>query len=108
MYTACETVLSLIIDGDPPNADYERQEFRSNVIRNERITELRRRICYNQTIYDDYILEETEYVGLTLEVQDLVEEGGPTTVRTEVDIEHTAIRIIDDDSKLYLRDVCGW
>ena len=74
--------------------------FGFNEIRHERITELRRRICYNQSIFDDEHLEATEYAGLTLEVQDLVALGGPTTVDTvEVDIQHTAIRIIDNDSK---------
>jgi len=42
-------------------------------------------------------LEETECAGLTLEVQDLVEMGGPTTAKTEVDIKHKAFCIIDDD-----------
>ena len=89
-----------IADGDPPHfVDYEKQEVFFNEIRNERITETHRRICYNQTIFDDLRLEATEYAGLTLEVQDLVAQGGPTTTNTEVDIQHTAIRIIDNDSK---------
>ena len=102
-----------ILDGDSQNPDYERQEFGFNKIRMERylqscgrssadITEKRRRICYNQTIYDDTRLEATEYFGLTLEVQDFVAQGGPTTVYTEVDVEHAAIRITDDNSKYNL------
>ena len=51
-------------------------------------------------MYDDIRLEGTEYAGLTVEIQDLVSVGGPTTTLTEVDIEHAAIRIIDNDSKL--------
>ena len=91
------TMLFCITDGDPPNVDYDKQEFFFNQIRKERITELRRRICYNQTIYDDLLIEETEYAGLTLEVQDFVSLGGPTTVNTVVGIEHAAIKIIDND-----------
>ena len=90
----------IIADGDAPDADYEKQEFGNNTIRNERITEFNRRICYNQTIYDDALLEETEYAGLTLRVQDLESMGGPTTAETVVGISHAAIRILDDESKL--------
>ena len=53
-------------------------------------------------MYDDLRLEATEYAGLTLEVQDLETLGGPTTIDTMVDINHAAIRIIDNDSKLSL------
>ena len=88
-----------ILDGDSQNPDYEKQEFGFNRIRIERITEKRRRICYNQTIYDDTLPEETEYAGLTLRVQDLESVGGPTTAETVVNISHTAIRILDDESK---------
>lgn len=77
-----------------------------NKIRDERIIEIRRRICYNQTVYDDIRLEAAEYVGLTLEVQDLVTMGGPTTANTEVDIEHTVIRIIDNDGKFIVELSC--
>ena len=47
-------------------------------------------------------MEETEYAGLTLEVQDLVEQGGPTTVTTVVGVEHTAIKIIDNEGKFMM------
>ena len=90
---------TVIAGGDSSSPDYEKQEFGVNEIRNILITELSRRICYNQTIYDDLISEETEYAGLTLEVQDLVDVGGPTTVNTVVGIEHAAIKIIDNDGK---------
>ena len=79
-----------------PNADYENQKLGQSAIRKEIITELSRKVCYNQTIYDDEQLEATEYSGLTLVVQ-----GSPaTTVPTTVGIEHTALRIIDNDSKM--------
>ena len=87
----------VFLGSDPPNLDYEKQEFGFNAIRNERITEERHKICYNQTVFDDTRLEAAEYFGLTLEIQDLVAQGGPTTGYTEVDIQHAAIRITDDD-----------
>ena len=78
------------------NADYEKQELGLSAIREEIITELSRTVCYNQTIYDDERLEATEYAGLTLAVQ-----GSPaTTALTTVGIQHTALRIIDNDSKM--------
>ena len=86
-----------IIGGDQPYQDYEKQ---SNALKNESISNLDRRICYNQTIYDDKRLEATEYVGLSLQIQDLVEIGGRTTVTTRMGIEHTAIKIIDNDGNL--------
>ena len=79
-----------------PNADYENQKLGQSAIRKEIITELSRKVCYNQTIYDDEQLEATEYSGLTLVVQ-----GSPaTTAPTTVGIEHTALMIIDNDSKM--------
>ena len=75
--------------------DFHYHNF-TNEIRKKRITQPHRRICYNQTVYDDIRLEETECVGLTLEVQDLVQFGGPTA-NAVVDIKHAAITIIDND-----------
>ena len=91
--------ITILIDGDPPDADYDKQEFGSNAMRSKEISELHRRICYNQTVYDDTRLEATEYAGLTLEVQELQEFGGRTTVNTVVDIKHTAIKILDNDGE---------
>ena len=88
-----------LVGGDPPRTDYELQEFFFNRIRSQLINDFNRRVCYNQTVYDDLRLEAREYAGLTLEVQDLVEMGGPTTINTVVDIEHAAFIIIDNDSK---------
>ena len=84
---------------DPPDADHKREEFGFNAIRDERITNLERRICYNHTVYDDVRLELSEYAALTLEVQDLVSVGGPTTAKTDVTVSRAAIKITDDDSK---------
>ena len=109
-YACCADKLSfplLTVGGDPPPAsddpprtDYELQEFFFNRIRTQLIDDFHRRVCYNQTVYDDLRLEATEYAGLTLEVQDLESLGGPTTINTVVDINHAAFRIIDNDSKL--------
>lgn len=63
------------------------------------------RICHNQIVYDDIRVETDEYFGLTLEVQDLVEEGGPTTGYTVVAMQHAAIRIIDNDGNFFCK-VC--
>ena len=59
-------------------------------MRTIQITETRRTICYNQTVYDDVRVEAEEWTGLTLQI-------GPSTARTVTGIDHTAIRIIDDD-----------
>ena len=47
-------------------------------------------ICYNQTVYNDVRLESDEWTGLTLQI-------GASTARTVTVIDHTEIRIIDDD-----------
>ena len=97
-----------IIGGDQPYQDYGKQ---SNALKNESISQLDRRICYNQTIYDDKRLEAVEYIGLSLQIQDLVEIGGPTTVTTRMGVEHTVIKIIDNDGNLIVahraRSLCS-
>ena len=73
-------------------SDYEQQEpvliFTNNIIYETSI------ICYNQTIYDDMRLETSEYLGLTLAVND-------TTVSTSIPpmYSQVAIQILDNDSK---------
>ena len=74
----------------PFNEDYPQQLLGFNDLRNIQILETRRRICYNQTIYNDVRLEADEWTGLTLQI-------GASTARTATGIDHTAIRIIDDD-----------
>ena len=74
----------------PFNEDYPQQLLGFNDLRNIQILETRRRICYNQTIYDDVRLETDEWTGLTLQI-------GASTARRVTGIDHTAIRIIDDD-----------
>ena len=78
------------------NTDYEQQTFGVSIIASQRITELTRVICYNQTIYDDQTLEPDEWLGLTL---DVIENTVSTVVRPLLD--HAAIRIRDNDSKWY-------
>ena len=74
----------------PFNEDYQLQLLGFNDLRNIPILETRRRICYNQTIYNDKQIEDDEWFGLALQI-------GASTTRTVTDIDHTAIRIIDDD-----------
>ena len=74
----------------PFNEDYPQQLLGVNDLRAIPIIEIRRTICYNQTIYDDVRLEADEWTGLTLTI-------GASTARTVTGIDHTAIRIIDDD-----------
>ena len=74
----------------PFNEDYPQQLLGFNDLRNIPILETRRRICYNQTIYNDMQIEGDEWFSLTLQI-------GASTARTVTGIDHTAIRIIDDD-----------
>ena len=92
---------------DPPNlltgmydmiplSDYEQQLLGFNRIRNTVINETNRAICYSQLIYDDMCVEESEYLGLTLAVTDML-----TAVATDVRpmYNQVAIQILDNDSK---------
>ena len=74
----------------PFNEDYPQQLLRFNDLRNTQILETRRRICYNQIIYNDVQIEGDEWFGLTLQI-------GASNARTVTGIDHTAIRIIDDE-----------
>ena len=74
----------------PFNEDYPQQLLGYNDLRNIQITERRRTICYNQAVYDDVRLEADEWTGLTLQI-------GANRARIVTGINHTAIRIIDDD-----------
>ena len=79
-----------------PLTDYEEQIRGINHIRNTVMNEMRRIICYNQTIYDDIRLEVSECVSLTLAVRD-------SSVRTEVHPinDQVDIQIVDNDSELH-------
>ena len=74
----------------PFNEDYPQQLLGLNDLRTIQILETMRTICYDQTVYDDLRLEADEWIGLTLQI-------GDSTTRTVTGIDHTAIRIIDDD-----------
>ena len=82
-----------------PMTDYEEQTIAINLIMGTKITALRRRICYNQSIYDDVRLEVSEYAGLGLVADDTL-----STVITTVEpmYNESAILIIDDDSKSHI------
>ena len=72
--------------------DYQRGSIR---LQTTAIEELQRMVCYIQVIYDDVRLEETEYVGLSLQVLS-------SSPRTDVALpyHYSAIQINDNDSKL--------
>ena len=82
-----------------PLTDYAAQTIGTNAIDDETIrenypNEIKRIVCYDQPIYDDDCLEEDEWLGLTLGVDD-------ATVNTEVQpmYDQAAILIQNNDSK---------
>ena len=75
-----------------PGSDYEEQPIFSNRI-NEEISELMRIVCYNQTIVDDALVEESEYIGLTLAVR----EATAITLVQEM-YDFAVIKIVDDEN----------
>ena len=79
--------------------DYQEQGMGQSTIINEEITELMRVVCYDQVIYDDLRLESDEFLGLTLEVQQVPDF---TSVRTDIEPFYgdAVIQIIDDDGKM--------
>ena len=79
--------------------DYAQQTAAVNVIDDILITEYtRRRVCYNQSIYEDLHLEPNEYAGLTLGVI----YGLTTTITTNVKpmYDQASILILDNDSEV--------
>ena len=78
--------------------DFAQQTRAVNVIDGIIITEHRKTICYNQSIYDDPCLEPDEYAGLTLGVIDESDED-LTTILTILEPmhDHSAILILDND-----------
>ncbi|CAI8053959.1 P-selectin [Geodia barretti] len=79
-------------------SDYQQQTAALNLIDDILISELNRIICYNQTIYDDTLVEANEYLGLSLGVRD----GGSTTVLTLVNPMYgeASILILDNDGPI--------
>ena len=75
--------------------DYAQQTLVINTIDDRLISELSRIVCYNQTIYDDALVEGSEYFGLTLSVS---EASVSTQVRPMYD--QAAILILDNDGQL--------
>lgn len=75
--------------------DYTQQTQVHNPIDDEDIVYNQRIICYNQIIYDDNSIEDSEYLGLSLGIQISTIEA---MVKSPFD--QAAIIIIDDDSKL--------
>ena len=76
----------------PDGTDYAQQTRTINAIDDETIRELMRIVCYNQTIYDDTLVEGDEWLGLTLSVD---RSSVLTNVRPMYD--QAAIMIQDND-----------
>ena len=72
--------------------DYAQQTSAFNAIDDETITELMRVVCYNQSIYDDMQLEDDEWLGLTLDVDD-----GSVLTNIRLMYDQAAIHIVDND-----------
>ena len=72
--------------------DYAEQTISSNAIDEETIRELMRIVCYDQLIYDDTLVEGSEWFGLTLDVDT---SSILTLVRPNYD--QAAILILDND-----------
>ena len=79
--------------------DFAQQTGPVNAIDDVFITELMRIVCYNQPIYEDLRLEQDEYVGLTLGVNEM-----GTTVLTLVRpmYDEASILIVDNDSECHV------
>lgn len=78
--------------------DYAQQTISFNEIDDLNLTESRRVVCYNQTIYNDIRLESDEYSGLSLGVVHI-----PTVLsRAQPIFDQASILIQDDDSKLHI------
>ena len=77
-------------------ADYPPYIFGFNPIRDKVITGTTRIICYNQTFYDDNRVEEDEFFGITL----IVQNGSAMTTQVDMQLSSALIRIVDDDSEL--------
>ena len=83
-----------------PGTDFAAQTLTHNIIDDEELMELRRIVCYNQTIYDDTLVEGQEYIGLSLGIR---ESTAVTEVRTGYD--QAVILIVDDDGKVAVYDL---
>ncbi|CAI8050963.1 Extracellular matrix protein 3, partial [Geodia barretti] len=72
-------------------SDYAQQTNLFNAIDDVLITELKRIVCYNQTIYDDLRVEFDEYAGITLGVRDI------STTAVKPMYDQASIFILDND-----------
>ena len=95
MYPAPDSPNFLSFYSMAQGTDYAQQTLGINAIEDHLISELSRIVCYNQTIYDDALVEGSEYFGLTLSVS---EASIFTQVRPMYD--QAAILILDNDGQL--------
>ena len=80
---------------EAPLTDYAQQTALLNYLSTQPITQMTRTICYDQAIYDDDVLEEDEWLGLTLVIDSA---SVPTIVQAMYD--QAAILIHDNESEL--------
>ena len=80
-----------------PRSDYEEETRFASTIGNTFITEGRRKICYNQVIYDDERLELVEAAGLGLALN-----ARQTVIPVEARYGDSVFFIIDDDGIIIL------
>jgi hypothetical protein len=76
-------------------SDYAQQTHRTNALDNEVISAWQRVVCYNQTIYDDDQVEDTEYAGLSLGIR-----WASVVAVVSPPLDQTALIILDDDNPL--------
>ena len=83
-----------------PGSDYVRETEGANYFRDNDIVinAANRRICYNQTVYDDTLDEPMEYFGLTLLVFQDVPEDDDAQIKPGYNT--AAVRIVDDDGRV--------
>lgn len=82
-----------IVDG----TDYKQKTATLNLISDEALTARTIVVCYNQIIYDDQRVELAEYTGLSMDISQ-----ASTKTLIQPLHKHSAIQIVDDDSKLYM------
>ena len=78
------------------NTDFSAQTRAVNAIDDQEISELMRTVCYSQPIYDDELVEGSEYMGLTLGISQ-----STSVTQLRAGYNQATIMIIDDDGKFF-------
>ena len=80
-------------------SDFAQRTLFVNAFDDTLISEERRTVCYNQTIYEDQHVELDEYTGLTLGIT--VNKWTTVLTKAKPEYDQAAIFIIDNDSKFF-------